>query len=298
MLKQQLEKLNFVKGVKFEEKGKQLLLRSSDRTTLQKEVENYFRKNRIIYKARKKPTELDVKGASQVLVFKPIKAKGAGGLKFEDELKLDLDNWFKGAELNELKHGDTVESLRKVLKLKQDSTFNVEKVGAANTKRPPTISKTKLNVTNNSKGKVADLNIRQGSNVKHHLSLKFTNSFYVYNATVINYFRSPTPATRTMVNEFFGFDGFKMGLAYGKEYRAKTIKNYNYNTIRNRFVDVLKQILGPDIVTVSKISKGVNHISKIVGFNHSVSISGLNKNQQPIVITYFFLDRVSFTQGP
>lgn len=277
MLKQQLEKLNFYKGVKFEFKGKQLFARSANRTELQEKTEEYFKKNKIDYKVRKKVTELDVTGAS-VLVFKPMAAKGAGGLAFEDQLKDDLDNWFKGAEYKELKHGDTVEGLKKLLRLKQDSRYYMEKVGSANTKRPPTISKNKLTVTNNSKGKVADLNIKYNNKVTHHLSLKFTNSFYVYNATVINYFKSPSPSMRTMVNEFFGFDGFKMGQAYGKEFATKTIKNYNYNTIKNRFVDILKQILGPDIVTVTKISQGNNHLNKIVGFNHKVTISGLSKD--------------------
>lgn len=278
MLEQQLKKLNFYKAAKFEVKGKQLFVRSSDRTTLQEKTEEYFKKNKILYKPRKKATELDVTGSDQVLVFKPMKAKGAGGLAFEDQLKDDLDNWFKGAEYKDLKHGDTVEGLKKLLKLKQDSRYFIEKVGAANTKRPPTISKNKLTVTNNTKGKVADLNIKINNQVIHHLSLKFTNSFYVYNATVINYFKSSSPSMRTMVNEFFGFDGFKMGQAYGKEFAAKTIKNPNYNTIRNRFVDILKQILGPDIVTVTKIAQGNNHLNKITGFNHKVTISGLSKD--------------------
>ena len=81
-----------------------------------------------------------------------------------------------------------------------------------------------------------------------------------------------------MVNEFFGFDGYMMGKAYGKEYEAKTIKNYNYTTIRNRFIDIIKQILGPDIVTVAKIKNGVNYLNKISGLNHKVTITGLDKN--------------------
>ena len=97
MLEQQLKKLNFYKAAKFEVKGKQLFVRSSDRTTLQEKTEEYFKKNKILYKPRKKATELDVTGAG-VLVFKPNKAKGAGGLDFEDQLKEDLNckhvlNW-------------------------------------------------------------------------------------------------------------------------------------------------------------------------------------------------------------
>ena len=93
MLEQQLKKLDFYKGAKFEVKGKQLLVRSSDRTALQEKTEKYFNRSKIQFKPRKKATELDVIGASQVLIFKPIAAKGAGGLKFEDQIVNDLNKF-------------------------------------------------------------------------------------------------------------------------------------------------------------------------------------------------------------
>ena len=131
MLEQQLKKLNFYKAAKFEVKGKQLLVRSSDRTTLQEKTEEYFKKNKILYKPRKKATELDVKGAAQVLVFKPLFAKGAGGVKFEHQIEKDLNDWFKGAEYEDLNHPDTIEQLVKTIKLKQNSRYRAKGVGAA-----------------------------------------------------------------------------------------------------------------------------------------------------------------------
>ena len=277
MLKQQLEKLNFYKQAKFEVKGKQLLVRSSDRTTLQEKTEEYFKKNKILYKPRKKTTELDVTGAAQVLVFKPLFAKGAGGVKFEHQIVKDLNDWFKGAEYEDLQHPDTIEQLVKTIRLKQDSRYEAKGVGAANTRRPPTFTANKATVTNNFKGKVSDVDILSGNRVLHHLSLKFSSSFYIYNATVINYFKSTNPQTRTMINEFFGFDGFKMGQAFGKEYRATT-KAPNYSAILRRFKDLLNQCLGPDIVLVLKIANGNNHIDKVKGMNHKITLSGLNKD--------------------
>ena len=278
MLEQQLKKLNFYKSAKFEVKGKQLFVRSSNRTELQEKTEEYFKKNKILYKPRKKATELDVTGASQVLVFKPLFAKGAGGVKFEFQIEKDLNDWFKGAEYKDLQHPDTIEKLVKTIRLKQDSRYTAKSVGAANTKRPPTFTKTKATVNNNFKGKVSDIDILSGNRVLHHLSLKFSPSFYIYNATVIDYFRSSNPNTRTMINEFFGFDGFLMGEAFGKEYRAKTIQNYNYSAILRRFRDLIIQVLGPDITLVSKIANGNNHITKVKGFGHKVTLSGLTKN--------------------
>ena len=164
MLEQQLKKLDFYKGAKFEVKGKQLLVRSSDRTALQEKTEKYFNRSKIQFKPRKKATELDVIGASQVLIFKPMAAKGAGGLKFEDQIVNDLNNWLKGADYDELKHPDTIEQLVKTIRLKQDSTYYAKGVGSENTRRPPTFTKTKATVTNNVKGKVSDVNIYNRNN--------------------------------------------------------------------------------------------------------------------------------------
>ena len=277
MLEQQLKKLNFYKQVKFESKGKQLFVRSSDRTTLQEKTEDYFNKNKILFKPRKKATELDVSGSDQVLVFKPLFAKGAGGVKFEHQIVKDLNDWFKGAEYNDLQHPDTIEQLVKTVRLKQDSRYEAKGVGAANTRRPPSFTANKATVTNNFKGKVSDVDILSGNRVLHHLSLKFSKSFYIYNATVINYFKSAQPATRTMINEFFGFDGFKMGQAFGKDFRATT-KAPNYSAILRRFKDLLNQCLGPDIVLVLKIANGNNHIDKVKGLNHKITLSGLTKD--------------------
>jgi len=277
MLEQQLKKLNFYKQVKFESKGKQLFVRSSDRTTLQEKTEDYFNKNKILFKPRKKATELDVSGSDQVLVFKPLFAKGAGGVKFEHQIVKDLNDWFKGAEYNDLQHPDTIEQLVKTVRLKQDSRYEAKGVGAANTRRPPSFTANKATVTNNFKGKVSDVDILSGNRVLHHLSLKFSKSFYIYNATVINYFKSASPQTRTMINEFFGFDGFKMGQAFGKDFRATT-KAPNYSAILRRFKDLLNQCLGPDIVLVLKIANGNNHIDKVKGLNHKITLSGLNKD--------------------
>ena len=278
MLEQQLKKLSFYKAAKFETKGKQLLVRSSDRTTLQEKTEEYFKKNKIIYKARKKETELDVTGSSQVLVFKPLFAKGAGGVKFEHQIVKDLNDWFKGAEYSDLQHPDTIEQFVKTVRLKQSSKYSAKGVGAANTKRPPVFTATKATVSNNFKGKVSDVDVFNQGKIIYHLSLKFSSSFYIYNATVINYFKNPSENIRKMINEFFGFDGYKMGKAFGKEYAAKTKKNYNYALILRRFADLLNQCLGPDIVLMLKIANGNNHIDYIKGLNHKIKLSGLTKD--------------------
>ena len=278
LLKNILQSQSFIRGSLFEETKGKLLIRSKDRTQLQQDVEKYFTKRKIRFTQRKKPTELDVTGSEQILIFKPLKAKGTGGLKFEDQLVGDINNWFAGNDVSDLKHKDTMELLIKKLRLKQDSRFTAEKVGAANVKRPPTITATKLTVTNNDRGKVADVNILGLNNkILHHLSLKFSQSFYIYNATVIDYFKHSNPAVRKMINEFFGFDGLRMAQAFGKEYAANT-KKPNYAAVTRRLEDVIKQALGPDIVLVTKVKDGLNFVDDVKGMGHKISARGLNAN--------------------
>lgn len=278
LLKNILQSQSFIRGSLFEETKGKLLIRNGNRTRLQQEIESFFKQKKISFKPRKKPTELEVSGSDQILIFKPLKAKGTGGLKFEDQLVKDINDWFKGDEIKELKHKDTMQLLVKTLRLKQDSRFTAVKVGAANVKRPPVLSANKLTVTNNDTGKVADVNIMGLNNrVLHHLSLKFSQSFYIYNATVIDYFKSKNSAVRKMINEFFGFNGLKMSEAFGKEYAVVT-KKPNYPMIAKRLEDVIKQALGTDIVLVTKVRDGLNFVDDVKGLNHKISVRGLNVN--------------------
>ena len=74
MLEGLIKDINFVKGSKFEKKGKNLLVRNSDRTTLQENLEKYFKSKKIKFERRKKPTELEIDGFDGLLIFKPLKA--------------------------------------------------------------------------------------------------------------------------------------------------------------------------------------------------------------------------------
>ena len=101
MLEGLIKDINFVKGSKFEKKGKNLLVRNSDRTTLQENLEKYFKSKKIKFERRKKPTELIIDGFNGLLIFKPLKAKGTGGLKFEAQFESDMNDWFKGEEVED-----------------------------------------------------------------------------------------------------------------------------------------------------------------------------------------------------
>jgi len=262
---------------KIEQSKSMLLLRNKDRTTLQEKVEKFLKSKKISFKPLKKPTELSIQGFPQKLVFKPLKAKGAGGLKFEQQFVNDFNNWFQGCEEDDLDHGDTIKAVLEVMNFKQSAKNFCTSIGKANTKRPPTFTASNVTVTNNLKGNVADVSFTVDGKVTY-ASLKYTNSFYIYNATVIDYFLSKDDKVRKTINDFFGFDGTLMAKGFGKDYFADTVKNPNFNSIKTRLADLIKQALGPDILLITKVKKDTNFVNYINGFNHKVKITDLNKD--------------------
>lgn len=272
MLLKELKKLPFMKDSKFEETRSMVLIRNKDRTSLQEQLEKYYKSKRIKFKRLKKPTEIEVIGLPQKIVFKPIKAKGTGGLKFEEQFTSDLNDWFSGVALDKLKSGDTIQLLVSKLKLKQSSKYKAEGVGSRNSKRPPVFSGGKISITNNTGMAVSDVDLK--ADKTYFLSLKFTNSFYIYNGSIGSFFEQAN--TKKGINEFFGFSGYKMGKAFGPSY-AVTTKKPNYDLIKKNLQNVIIQALGPDVVLVNKVSQGNNHISMVKGFNHKVEVGTVNE---------------------
>jgi hypothetical protein len=277
MLLQNLKKLPVFKDSKFEEAATKILIRCKDRSITQNLFEQYLKKSKYKYKILPKATEMEVTGIKQKLIFKPLKAKGVGGLNFEKQFVDDFKDWFNGYDYEELKHGDTLKEVIKVMKWKQSSKNLCEQVGTANTKRPPEISSNKLIVTNNDTGKVADVKFTI-NNQTIYASLKFSEAFYIYNATVIDYFKSTNPKIRKMINEFFGFDGDKMAKGFGKEYQANTVKKPDYAAISTRLADLINQALGPDVLLVNKVSQDKNFVNYIKGMGHKVTLENLNES--------------------
>ena len=273
MYLKELKKLNFLGTSKFEETKSKIVIRSKDRTTIQEQLEKYLKSKRIKFTQRKKKTELDITGSPQILIFKPLKAKGSGGLKFEDQFTSDLNDWFSGVEYKDLKSGDTIKLLQQKLKLKQNSKYKAEGVGSRNSRRPPVFSGGKLIITNNSGLAVSDVDLK--ADKIYYLSLKYTGSFYIYNGSVGSFFEQSN--TKKGINEFFGFNGYLMGKAFGKEY-ATTTKAPNYTIIKKNLKQLIIEALGHDVVLVNKISQGINTVSVVKRFNHKVDIGTLNKD--------------------
>jgi hypothetical protein len=104
-------------------KGKDILVNSKDRMGAKERLEKYLKQKNIKFGEKfmsSKSSSMNVltfPDSTTVIIFKPIKAKGQGGLDFEAELKIDLQNYFNGVTIPELKHKDVVKELQHVLKL-------------------------------------------------------------------------------------------------------------------------------------------------------------------------------------
>ena len=273
MIEGLIKDLKFVKGSKFEQKGKNLIVRNSDRTTLQENLEKHFKSKKIKFTRRKKPTELTIDGFNGVLIFKPLKAKGTGGLKFEAQFESDMNDWFKGVEVEKLKHGDTVMEVAKILKLKRNSRFYAKGVGSRNSKRPPIFTGSKITLSNNTGLAVSDVDLfARGTSTPFYLSLKFTKQFYIANFSIGALFEDKNK--QKSINEYFGFNGLKMK-DFGKEYVVKT-KKPQYSAVINNLSELIKQALGPDVVLVNKVTDKNNIVTQVKGFGHKVRLSGLS----------------------
>lgn len=255
-------------------KGKDVIVKSKNREAAKKELEQYFTKKKVLYTSVFKKSKsasievLSVEGIGDV-IFKPIIAKGAGGLKFEKEVELDLNNYFNGAEYKELIHPDVIEALESEIGLKRRAKFEVVPEGKKNQKRLITFNGKKLTISNSSGATLTDLTLKKG-NSKTYLSLKMSSTYYTLNASIYQYFLDKT--YQKSINEYFGFNGQLMG-GFGKEYGCIT-DEVSYTKVKNNLSSILDQALGHDVVIVHK--KSANDVMVKDVSTNKVSVSGLS----------------------
>lgn len=265
-------------GATATEKGKDIIVKSKTREGTKKIIEDYFKKSKIEFKSTFKKSKsasidvLEVAGLGDI-IFKPIIQKGAGGLKFEDELKLDLINFYQGVELKELFHSDVIQKLQDTLKLTTIKKLIPDKRGGKNQSRSLDFTGKQVNIKNTSGNYITDITLMDEKNTdKHHLSLKMSETFYILNASIGKYFANE--ATQTQICEFFGFQGQRMS-GFGDEYACVT-KPFNVNTVKNNLQDLLSQAYGYDMVLVHK-KRANDVLVKEIKTAPQVNINGLSE---------------------
>jgi hypothetical protein len=214
---------------------------------------------------------LEVPGSGDV-IFKPIIQKGAGGVKFEVELLLDIKNYLNGAEYNKLKHPDVLKEMEKVLKFDRRTKYEVVSEGAKNQKRQLVFTGNKIIISNSTGKTLTDLTLKKDNKLLY-LSLKMSATYYTLSAGIVKYFSEGR--TKIPINTYFGFNGQKIG-GFGKEFACVT-KKPNYNLVKNNLEDILAQAVGTEVILIHKKKDNDVMVSQI-GRTNKVSVSELSDN--------------------
>lgn len=257
-------------------KGKDILVNSKDRIASKERLEKYLKQKNIKFGEKFMPSKsssmnvLTFPDTNLVIIFKPIRAKGQGGLDFEAELKLDLVNYFNGVTIPELKHKDAVKELEHVLKLNQRGNYSVVHEGSKNQKRSLSFSSGKLSISNSTGATLTDITLKS-ANKLYYLSLKKSKTYYILSGSIFNIFLNHS--TQVPLCEYLGLDGTKMG-GFGTAYACVT-KEPNYTKVNSNLCELLAEAYGYEMVLVHKKNEG-NVLVSEVKQKASITISDLN----------------------
>lgn len=261
-------------GAIVEQKGKDIIVKTKDRNATKAKIEQQFKKKKIIFKSvfkKAKSSSLDVlevPGGGDI-IFKPIIQKGAGGVKFEAELMLDIKNYLNGAEYNKLKHPDVLKEMEKVLKFNRKTKYEVVSEGAKNQKRQLVFTGSKILISNSTGKTLTDLTLKKDSKLMY-LSLKMSATYYTLSAGIVKYFAEGR--TKIAINTYFGFNGQKIG-GFGKQFACVT-KKPNYNQVKSNLEAILAQAVGTEVILIHKKKDNDVMVSE-VGRTNKVSVSNL-----------------------
>jgi hypothetical protein len=253
-----------------------IVVHSKDRVTAKKQLEAALKKQKVPFKSvfkKAKTSSIDVLDLGGTdIIFKPIRAKGAGGLSFEKEVKLDLENYLNGVDLKELRHGDVLKELIQEIDLPTDKGYEVEHEGFKNKKRELRFNGREIDITNSKGETLSDLTLVTDKGKKIYLSLKSSVTYYVTSSSIFRYFLDK--GTQVQINEYFGFDGIRTG-GFGEEYSCVTSAP-NYGRVAKNLGDLLSNAIGHDLVIIHKKTMGDVYVKK-VSRPLNVTISGLSE---------------------
>lgn len=267
-----------VPGVNVTQKSSDIIIKSKDREATKAKLESHFAKNDIQFKSvfkKSKSSSIDVLsvvGSRGDIIFKPIIQKGSGGVDFEKELSSDLENYFNGADMAGLKHKDVIKKMESVLRINRNSKLKVSHEGSKNQKRALTYTSGNISISNSTGETLTDITLVNSRNVKTYLSLKMSDTYYILSAAISSYFSNK--AFQVGINEFFGFNGQKMG-GFGEEFACITDPP-NYTKVKRNIKDVLTQAYGTDVVVIHKKRENDVMVSKI-GTSVPITIKNLNE---------------------
>lgn len=265
--------IDFGEEVQVTENKKDVVVKSKRRDATKDRFVNILQKKNVRFTDKKSSKSsagvIQIDGISGDIVFKPLKAKGAGGVSFEKELMVDLEQFFDGADLKDIQNKSIIEAIQKTLKISQSDKWQVVHEGSKNQKRSLAFNGTTFNISNNTGNVLSDITIRKNQK-EYYLSLKMSASYYILNGAIKQFFLSDS--TRTKAYEFFGLNGTAMA-GFGSKYLAAT-KAPKYNTVKKNLEELLKKAYGTGITVVHKKSESNFYVFNIGPEGSKVSING------------------------
>lgn len=256
-----------------------IYVKSKNREDTKKEVEKLLGSSKVDFTSvfkRSKSGSIDVLTVPDFktdIIFKPIIAKGQGGIAFESEIEKDLNNYFAGADMTDIKHPDVIDELQKKLDLTQSNAYSATREGYKNQKREVVFTGTRLDISKSDGKTLTDVTIQKNGKDLHFLSLKMSQTYYVLNAALEKYFLNKN--TQVDINEFFGFEGLKM-VGFGEGYACQT-QTPNYAAVAKNLADVLEQAIGTNVVFVHKKRTG-DVLVKDIGGSNQVTVNNLSES--------------------
>ena len=249
-----LKKINFTVGATLEQKKNDIIIKSKDRISAKSKVEDFLNKKKIPYTSvfkKSKSASLDVLVSGKYnIIFKPIIAKGAGGVKFERDFENSLNQWISSEPIT--KYQDIIYELSKYIKV--SDVLGVSHEGSKNQKRNLTVSGKNIQISDSDGKTLSDIILKTPKG-DVYLSLKMSATYYVISASIFTYMKDPK--TRDDVYEFFGLDGEEMG-GFGAEYFSSTTKQVSSATVVRNLTNLFQSIYGSGYIMIHQNGYSIN----------------------------------------
>lgn len=259
---QEIQKVVKPPGTVTVQKNGDILIKSKDRNGTAIEVQKVLKKLKIKYAEVMKKSKSSSTPVTSLpdlkidIIYKPIIAKGAGGVSFEKELEADLKNYLQGADSKDIRHHDVLKELIKVTGLKPNTSTRIWEVvpmGSQNQKRTAEFNGSTIVIKNNTGETLTDITLAlKGKTDKMYLSLKMSASYYLMNVAVGKYFADKAMGPK--ICEYFGFDGLLMG-GFGKQFVHKT-KKTPASKVKKSMEEFISTAMGTELVLIHKKGPG------------------------------------------
>jgi hypothetical protein len=146
--------------------------------------------------------------------------------------------------------------------------------GFKNQKRELRFNGSQIDITNSKGETLSDLTLVSDKGKKTYLSLKSSKTYYVTSSSIYKYFLDKT--LQVKINEYFGFDGSRIG-GFGREYTCVT-KEPNYAKVKTNLANLLSNAIGAGVVIIHKKSTNNVLVEEIDNSFSKVQITGLSES--------------------